>query len=99
MAAEHVGPLGVPASDSGGDAPERVVAAATIFAAFLRLGLTSFGGPIAHLGCFRADPVWTGAVHRPQDVALALVGVVPLVAWQAPPILVVAGTAGGLALG
>ncbi|HEY7869305.1 MAG TPA: chromate efflux transporter [Methylomirabilota bacterium] len=28
---------------------------ATIFAVFLRLGLTSFGGPIAHLGYFRAE--------------------------------------------
>src|SRR6266699_3858061 len=26
-----------------------------IFAAFLKLGLTSFGGPIAHLGYFRAE--------------------------------------------
>jgi chromate transporter len=28
-----------------------------VFAAFLRLGLTSFGGPIAHLGYYRADIV------------------------------------------
>ncbi|WOH53016.1 chromate efflux transporter [Bradyrhizobium sp. sBnM-33] len=28
---------------------------AEIFAAFLKLGLTSFGGPIAHLGYFRAE--------------------------------------------
>src|ERR1700734_1090693 len=28
-----------------------------VFAAFLRLGLTSFGGPIAHLGYFRQDIV------------------------------------------
>ncbi len=27
----------------------------TVFAVFLRLGLTSFGGPIAHLGYFRAE--------------------------------------------
>src|SRR5690348_16432784 len=26
-----------------------------VFTAFLRLGLTSFGGPIAHLGYFRHD--------------------------------------------
>ncbi|HXW22665.1 MAG TPA: chromate transporter, partial [Rhodomicrobium sp.] len=26
-----------------------------IFLAFLRLGLTSFGGPIAHLGYFRSE--------------------------------------------
>ena len=30
-------------------------AVAEIFAAFLKLGLTSFGGPIAHLGYFRAE--------------------------------------------
>lgn len=28
---------------------------ATIFAAFLRLGLTSFGGPVAHIGYFRTE--------------------------------------------
>jgi chromate transporter len=37
---------------------------ATIFLAFLRLGLTSFGGPIAHLGYFRTELVerrrWLG---------------------------------------
>jgi chromate transporter len=26
-----------------------------VFLAFLRLGLTSFGGPVAHLGYFRAE--------------------------------------------
>jgi len=35
-----------------------------IFLAFLRLGLTSFGGPIAHLGYFREEFVarrkWVG---------------------------------------
>src|SRR5829696_3524874 len=30
---------------------------AEVFAAFLKLGLTSFGGPIAHLGYFRAEYV------------------------------------------
>ena len=30
-------------------------AALEVFAAFLKLGLTSFGGPIAHLGYFRAE--------------------------------------------
>ena len=28
-----------------------------VFVAFLRLGLTSFGGPVAHLGYFRQDIV------------------------------------------
>ncbi|EFX1660453.1 TPA: chromate transporter, partial [Escherichia coli] len=27
----------------------------SVFLIFLRLGLTSFGGPIAHLGYFRAE--------------------------------------------
>jgi len=27
----------------------------SVFLAFLRLGLTSFGGPVAHLGYFRAE--------------------------------------------
>lgn len=36
------------------DAPERGTAP-EVFAAFLRLGLTSFGGPIAHLGYFRNE--------------------------------------------
>ncbi len=37
-------------SRDGGDGGHR---AAEVFAAFLRLGLTSFGGPVAHLGFFR----------------------------------------------
>ena len=31
--------------------------AAEVLAAFLKLGLTSFGGPIAHLGYFRDELV------------------------------------------
>ncbi|HEX2150886.1 MAG TPA: chromate transporter, partial [Stellaceae bacterium] len=31
--------------------------AAEVFWTFLRLGLTSFGGPVAHLGYFRAECV------------------------------------------
>jgi chromate transporter len=34
---------------------ERQQSAAEVFLAFLKLGLTSFGGPIAHLGYFRAE--------------------------------------------
>ncbi|HVY88497.1 MAG TPA: chromate efflux transporter [Hyphomonadaceae bacterium] len=40
------------------ETPERArVSAFSVFLAFLRLGLTSFGGPIAHLGYFRRDLV------------------------------------------
>jgi len=35
------------------------------------------------------DPVWTSAVKAPVDFAIALVGFVLLVAWRAPPWLVV----------
>src|SRR5580704_13866829 len=38
-----------------GDAPEGQVS--EVFTAFLKLGLTSFGGPIAHLGYFRDELV------------------------------------------
>jgi chromate transporter len=33
-------------------------AVAEVFGVFLRLGLTSFGGPVAHLGYFREEFVW-----------------------------------------
>ena len=63
MAAEQT-----PESDLGGDRPRRDVSgrsqmpatevpARVVFAAALRLGLTSFGGPIAHLGFFERDYV------------------------------------------
>lgn len=44
------------------------------------------------------DPVWTSAIHRPQDFALALIAWVALMFWKLPPWLVVIGTglAGGL---
>jgi chromate transporter len=52
------------------------------------------------LGAALYDPVWTGAVLRPADFALALLGFVLLVTWRAPPLLVVAlGAAGGIGLG
>jgi len=35
--------------------PHRVQAWLEVFGAFLKLGLTSFGGPVAHLGFFRAE--------------------------------------------
>ena len=40
---------------SNGDADESRVDAWQVFLVFLRLGLTSFGGPIAHLGYFRDE--------------------------------------------
>ncbi|WIM12804.1 chromate efflux transporter [Enhydrobacter sp.] len=47
----------------------------TVFLAFLRLGLTSFGGPVAHLGFFRAEFVerrrWLGEDHYADIVALS----------------------------
>lgn len=45
------------------------------------------------------DPVWTAAVHRPQDFALVLAAFVALAFWRAPSWLVVpAGGAAGWAL-
>lgn len=45
-----------------------------VFAAFLKLGLTSFGGPIAHLGYFRREFVerraWVGESQFAQLLAL-----------------------------
>ena len=47
----------------------------TVFRVFLRLGLTSFGGPIAHLGFFRSEFVdrrkWLDEDHYADIVALS----------------------------
>jgi len=45
------------ASGSAGDTAAQRGSIAEVFAAFLRLGLTSFGGPVAHLGYFHEDIV------------------------------------------
>ena len=37
--------------------------AAEVLGAFLKLGLTSFGGPVAHLGYFRSEFVEIGVTH------------------------------------
>lgn len=37
------------------------------------------------------QPVWTSAMHRPQDFGLGLVALVALMFWKLPPWLVVAG--------
>jgi chromate transporter len=51
------------------------------------------------LGAALYNPVWTGSVGGPADVALALVGFVLLTVWEAPPLLVVAVSAiGGVVL-
>ena len=47
---------------------DRDASAGVVFAAFLKLGLTSFGGPVAHLGYFRDEFVdrrgWVAAPRR-----------------------------------
>ncbi|HMN66898.1 MAG TPA: chromate transporter, partial [Burkholderiaceae bacterium] len=52
----------------------RVGSAREVFGAFLRLGLTSFGGPVAHLGYFRREFVerrrWLGERDYADLVAL-----------------------------
>ncbi|WP_370986048.1 chromate efflux transporter [Bradyrhizobium sp. DN5] len=45
------------------------------------------------LGAALYDPVWTATVHSPRDFGIALVGFVLLVAWRAPPLIVVAFSA------
>ncbi len=50
------------------------------------------------LGAALYSPVWTSAVLRPADFALALAGFVLLAVWRVPPLVVVAlGAAGGVA--
>jgi chromate transporter len=51
------------------------------------------------LGAALYTPLWTTSVTSLGDFAVALTGFVLLVAWRAPPLLVVATSAlGGLAL-
>lgn len=45
------------------------------------------------LGAALYSPIWTSAVQRPQDFAVALVGFILLVGWKAPPVVVVAVSA------
>jgi chromate transporter len=52
------------------------------------------------LGAALYNPVWTSSVKTPADFGLALVGLVLLTVWRAPPLLVVALSAlGGIGLG
>jgi chromate transporter len=49
------------------------------------------------LGAALYDPVWTGAIFRPMDFVVALIGFVLLTVWRAPPLLiVVTGAAAGM---
>ena len=51
------------------------------------------------LGAALYDPVWTSAVQRPADFALALLGFILLVVWRVSPLVVVAlGAAGGIGM-
>lgn len=51
------------------------------------------------LGAALYDPEWTTTVHSPRDFGIALVGFVLLVAWRAPPLVVVAfSAAAGVAM-
>ncbi len=51
------------------------------------------------LGAALYDPVWISAVHSRADFAIALAGFVLLIAWRAPPLLVVAlSAASGIGL-
>lgn len=47
------------------------------------------------LGATLYSPIWTSAVQRPQDFAVALVGFILLTAWKARPVVVVAVSALG----
>jgi len=51
------------------------------------------------LGAALYNPVWTSSVKTPADFGVALVGFVLLVAWRAPPLVVVmVGALGGIVL-
>ncbi|SHO66820.1 chromate transporter [Pseudoxanthobacter soli DSM 19599] len=51
------------------------------------------------LGAALYDPVWTSAVFRPADFALALAGFLALTVWKMPPWVVVAALAAAGAIG
>ena len=93
----------------GRDKPARG-SAGEVFGAFLKLGLTFFGGPIAHLSYYRdelvtqrgwlSDQAYAEGSHRgTRDFALALFCFVLLVMWKAPPwVVVIAAAIGGAGL-
>lgn len=55
-------------------------------------------GVVGLLGAALYSPIWTSSVQAPKDFAVVLVGFVLLMAWKAPPVLVVAVSALGGAL-
>ena len=73
---------------------ERLRRNARIQAALLGINAAVVGLLLAAL----YQPVWTSAIHAPQDVALALAALVALMGWKLPPWLVVlgCGALGGL---
>ncbi len=62
------------ATDEASGAPDRTGSVAEVFRAFLLLGVTSFGGPVAHIGYFRDAFVvrrkWIGDAAYADLVAL-----------------------------
>jgi chromate transporter len=52
-------------------------------------------GVVGLLGAALYSPIWTTSVQRPQDFAVVLVGFILLMAWKAPPVVVVAVSALG----
>jgi chromate transporter len=52
-------------------------------------------GVVGLLGAALYEPIWTTSVRGPQDFAVVLVGFILLMAWKAPPVVVVAVSALG----
>jgi chromate transporter len=52
-------------------------------------------GVVGLLGAALYSPIWTSSVRAPPDFAVVLVGFILLMAWKAPPVLVVAVSALG----
>jgi chromate transporter len=52
-------------------------------------------GVVGLLGAALYSPIWTSSVRGPADFAVVLVGFILLMAWKAPPVLVVAVSALG----
>jgi chromate transporter len=64
-----------------------------------RVLLAKFASVVRILGAALYEPLWTSAILRPYDFALALLGFVLLTVWKVPPWIVVLVLAvGGAAL-